>query len=332
MAGPHSFANPHPLEQAKGAALVAAHAAASEQVERGRQELEELAVHNAVLEKMLETKDDQLATLGRQPQGGGQPAAPAAPAAAAAQLLQQLPPEAPAAGEAIPGEPIPGADPQLRRHPSGADLAAALPMSDNVKAQLQSMTYYPVSFVAQVCGFVFLGCWRCAGFGLVAWLQRHTGFGLVGCRGTGLERPGGACGGGGAAAACSTWAAELACHRLLPDPPLVCHSFDPCPGQLLACNCLQMELPATAHPDESMAVAVAHQEGGSGRPRKHSLAALVEVGWWVLQRLAGWHGFRSGCRARGTPCLYWRLAILATITGLLACVPGTSFPETIHQN
>lgn len=145
---PQTHALRRPLSpQAKDAALAAAHAATSEELERSRREQEELALQGSVFEKMLGAKDALVSTLGPQPQGSGQQPAPAP----RTQRAQQPP-----LGPAAAGKAAAGTAPQLRRHPSGAELAAALPMSDAVKQQLQSMTYYPVSFVAQVCGFRLL--------------------------------------------------------------------------------------------------------------------------------------------------------------------------------
>ncbi|PRW57571.1 hypothetical protein C2E21_3307 [Chlorella sorokiniana] len=187
-------------QKAKDAALVAEHAAKSEELERKRQEAQDLAVHAQVLQKALDAKDVYIAVLGaasaaegsaqqaQQAQQAGQPA----PAPAQDQQQQQQQQEQQQVEEVpVPQPPerllqVPAAAPApLPRQPSGSDLGA-VPLSSAVKEQLQRMSIYPMSFM------------------------------------------------------------------------------------------VQMDLPPTAHPDETMAVAVAHQEGAITGPRKRSLEALVQ--------------------------------------------------------
>ena len=140
-----------PATQAKDAALIAEHAARADDLERTRQEQQDLAAHGQALQKALDAKDLYIAVLGAAAEGSAQQAQQAQqaghPPSATVQeeqpqpqLAQQQPRmlQAPEAALA----PLP-------RQQSGSDLAGVT-LSSAVKEQLQRMSEYPMSFMVQM--------------------------------------------------------------------------------------------------------------------------------------------------------------------------------------
>ena len=140
--------------QAKDAALIAEHAAASAELERTRQEGEDLAAHGEVLQKVLDAKDACIAVLGAAAKGGTQQEAQQAVQDVQQQQQQQqrllqapaVAPATEAAAAAAAAAPPPAL---LPRQPSGVDLAG-MPLSSAVKEQLQRMSATPISFMVQM--------------------------------------------------------------------------------------------------------------------------------------------------------------------------------------
>ncbi len=136
--------------QARDAALIAEHAAKGVELQQTRQEREELEARGQVLQKVLDAKDACIAVLGATAQHSAQQAQQ--PAAALNELELQLELQPPLQPQQ-PAEPrmleAPAAAPaSLPRQQSGSDLAGP-PLSDAVKEQLQRMSEFPVSIIAQ---------------------------------------------------------------------------------------------------------------------------------------------------------------------------------------